>query len=440
MRGAVILLIGGMLAIPAARAEDDFPYKAEISVDVVEVRCGPDWEYYPTSRLERGDQVEVYRHEPGGWLAIRPPKGSHSWIPARQVQRGDQPRVGKVRVDAAVAWVGSAVREVRQHKWQVRLEKNEQIEILGEASLSVGTGFATETHYKIAPPAGEFRWIHAEHAAAPKAKTHRAASRTLELVDVTHSSGGSTVPPPTDTAPSVPSTSAASSSQPVAPRNQRDLDALERKIDQLQLDLSLLVSQEVARWDLGSLRARGEQLTQQARGTSLSRSVRLLMHRIDQFETLRDKHRRMAESPAGSPIDEARLQHHSVSPAGRDAGESRPLDKRVKPTGWQEDIAASLDQTAVIGTGIDRLAAEMSAGKPGFDAEGWLMPVHSTRRVAPPFALLDADGRVVCYVQPSPGLNLRRYTKRRVGLFGEARRIPDLKATLLTVTRVVKQP
>jgi hypothetical protein len=84
------------------------------------------------------------------------------------------------------------------------------------------------------------------------------------------------------------------------------------------------------------------------------------------------------------------------------------------------------------------MAAELE--QPRFDAEGWLMPVHSTRRDAPPFALLDDQERVVCYVQPSPGLKLRRYARKHVGLFGSKRYIPDLRASLITVTRAVRRP
>ena len=88
-------------------------------------------------------------------------------------------------IDGAVAWVGSDVSSVQQHKWQVRLERDELVEILGERSLSVGPGFATETYFQIAPPAGEFRWIHAENAVAPEALAHRSSGRTIELTDYT---------------------------------------------------------------------------------------------------------------------------------------------------------------------------------------------------------------------------------------------------------------
>ena len=155
MRGVTaILMTCCVLGTPAPGAEPAFPYTADVSVEEVEVRCGPGWEYYATQCLARSAQVEVYRHEPGGWLAVRPPEGSFSWISARHVKRDGNQRVGEVTIDGAVAWVGSAVESVKQHKWQVRLERGELVEVQGEQSLSVGPGFATETYYRIAPPAG----------------------------------------------------------------------------------------------------------------------------------------------------------------------------------------------------------------------------------------------------------------------------------------------
>ncbi len=391
------------------------------------MRCGPGWDYYCTQQLVRGTQVEVYRHEPDGWLAIRPPGGSFSWLPARQVERAADRRVGKVLIDGAVAWVGSDVGSVTQHKWQVRLERNEQVEILGERSLSVGPGFATETYYQIAPPAGEFRWIHAEQATAPGAVAHRSAARTIQLTDYTspgplspedvrHSATGRASPAETRETPQT--------------LSSEQLQQLQQRVDQLKIDLSLLVSQQIAKWDLQSLRRSVQQMDESARGTALSQQVRLLGYRIEEFERLQQQHERMTD-PGSVDTEQERIQRHGVSPAPQ-------TDSQVERTSWQEEIAETLETTAAVGTGIDRLAAEMAQDKPQFDAEGWLMPVHSTRRVAPPFALLDQNGRVVCYVQPSPGLNLRRYTKQQVGLHGEQRRMLDLNASLLTVTRVTR--
>src|SRR5262245_34656253 len=54
-----------------------------ITVAEVEVRSGPSNELYPTSKLRFGDKVEVIRgssEKHPGWLAIKPPTGSFSWI------------------------------------------------------------------------------------------------------------------------------------------------------------------------------------------------------------------------------------------------------------------------------------------------------------------------------------------------------------------------
>jgi hypothetical protein len=415
-----------LLASSVVGADVSFPYTAKVLQKEVEVRSGPGWDYYPTQRLQPGSQVEVYRHEPGGWLAIRPPRGAFSLIPARQVQQESDGRVGKVLMDAAVAWVGSDVAKVVQHKWQVRLERDELVQLLGRESLSVGPGFGTETYLRIAPPAGEFRWIHAEHASAADTP-HRTRSSDVRLTDLTN-----------DRRP-------AASIRPVAPKqldtnelaaartlDAKQLEELRQQIDQLKLELSLLVSQQIEKWNLETLRARAERIATSTKGTALARQVRLISYRIDEFESLRRRYKR-ASRRVPEDYDELRIGRRGVSPTPR-----QEPDDGVEKTSWHQNIAESLESKEPVGTGIDRLAAELGqSATPQFDAQGWLMPVHSTRRAAPPFALLDKHSRVVCYIQPAPGLNLRRYTKKHVGLFGERRHMPPpWNETLLTVTRV----
>ncbi len=419
-----------LLGTPALGGEPSFPYTAEVSVDEVEVRCGPDWEYYATHHLRRGTKVDVYRHEPGGWLAIRPPAGSFSWIPARQVKRGAEQGVGEVTIDAAVAWVGSALVDVTQHKWQVRLQQGELVEILGEKPLSVGPGFATETYLQIAPPAGEFRWIHAENAVAPGAVARRSSTRTIQLTD--YASGtGAAVPPSSGDSPAGIRLSPTSIAQQgntaagAAPaKDEREMAQLIEQVEQLKVDLSLLVTRQIDQWDLDALRARTDTLAAATDRTPLSQDVRLISYRINEFEALRKRYQRLSQ-PGTVEVD-PQVERHGVSAA-----------PAVERTSWQEEIEAALTTDAAVGTGVD--ASTPPALDPRFDAEGWLMPVHSTRRVAPPFALLDDDGRVLCYVTPTPGLNLRRYTKKYVGVFGERQFVSDLRASLITVSRIVKQ-
>src|SRR5262249_47385266 len=65
-----------------AFSAEQFPYTAYCNSDDIYVRSGPGKNYYPTEKLSKGAAVEIYRHDPGGWYAIRPPEGSFSWVPA----------------------------------------------------------------------------------------------------------------------------------------------------------------------------------------------------------------------------------------------------------------------------------------------------------------------------------------------------------------------
>ena len=93
--------------------------------------------------------------------------------------------------------------------------------------------------------------------------------------------------------------------------------------------------------------------------------------------------------------------------------------------------------SSAVGAGVSQASADSNDSP--YAAEGWLMPVHSTKRVAPPFAVLDDEGRVRAYVTPAPGLNLRRYTKKYVGLIGPQRYVSTLHAPHVTAERVIKQ-
>ena len=94
-----------------AAEEPTFPYTAYANTDDVYVRSGPGKNYYPTEKLKRGDAVEVYRHDPGGWYAIRPPHGSFSWVPARLLQP-TKDHLAVVVGDRVVSRVGSGMSDV----------------------------------------------------------------------------------------------------------------------------------------------------------------------------------------------------------------------------------------------------------------------------------------------------------------------------------------
>ena len=136
-------LLAMTLSILGARtaACAEFPYIAYINSDDVYVRSGPGRNYYPTDKLAKGGKVEVYRHDPGGWYAIRPPAQSFSWVSSRHLELADA-GLAKVNAPRVVARVGSAFSEVRD-VIQVRLDRGEIVELVdARAGLPLVQDFA----------------------------------------------------------------------------------------------------------------------------------------------------------------------------------------------------------------------------------------------------------------------------------------------------------
>jgi hypothetical protein len=211
--GGVVCLIGLFLVVPrsddtgvhaeesrpSAVTEGDashLPMDCPVAVDHAYLRAGPGTDYYPTERIGRGERVEVWAVEPSGWCAIRPVRGSFSWLRAADVDRevvdegeprgshgfkgstdgaaGEQERreepghgataVGVVVVDGAVSRIGSQLNELR-HVAQVRLEAGERVRIIDE--VRVAEGRHVGLWVRIHPPAGEFRWVAAADLVLP---------------------------------------------------------------------------------------------------------------------------------------------------------------------------------------------------------------------------------------------------------------------------------
>ncbi len=133
-----------------------FPYEGLVESDAAYVRSGPGKQFYPTVRLNRGSRVTVHRHDPGGWYMIAPMPGSFSWIRADYVQKTAAKR-GLITQNNVVVRVGSTFGDETREVEQVRLSKNDQVEILEEKTLTTAAG--PVRHYKITPPTGEYRWV-----------------------------------------------------------------------------------------------------------------------------------------------------------------------------------------------------------------------------------------------------------------------------------------
>jgi uncharacterized protein YgiM (DUF1202 family) len=147
---------GMMIAAPAFAQQ-----YAQILVPEVDVRSGPSKTFYPTSKLKQGDKVEVMREskEAPGWLEIRPPAQSFSWINSKNVKVIDTTR-GYVDCDPtrpAPILPGSRIVDQPPNRESMKLTPGTAIVIVDRPLTVQG-----ETWLPILPHPNEVRYIPSE--------------------------------------------------------------------------------------------------------------------------------------------------------------------------------------------------------------------------------------------------------------------------------------
>jgi uncharacterized protein YraI len=349
----------------------EFPYVAYVNSADVYVRSGPGRDYYPTDKLQKGEKVEVYRHDPGGWLAIRPPRQSFSWVSTRHLDPVED-RLAVVNNGRVVARVGSTFSDVRD-VIQVRLEKGEQVELLNSP--------ATDSPWcKIAPPAGEFRWVFSKFVEsdlpADVARDEREAAGLSDPADdVSESRDGVRLA----------SGAQKTAREPrIATRQAPRVDVTnesgrQRELDRIDLELSGMVVEEITTWSFGPLNERANALLEQGQTPAERGRARQMVDKLARFEDIKKRHDAIRNPQPATPSGLA-----AENPAAR--------------------------------TVVD----------PRFDGVGRLAPVVSQRQGAPQFALIDA----------SPGVNLRPYVDKQVGVNGQRGYRTDLQREHINVQRV----
>jgi uncharacterized protein YgiM (DUF1202 family) len=484
-----LCLVLGFVARVSAQ-QQEFPYTAHVLAEDVYVRSGPGKSYYPTDKLSSGDEVEVYRHDPGGWLAIRPPVGSFSWVSTRFL-RPLKNGLGEVTGEDVVSRVGTRFSNVRD-AIQVRLEKGERVELL-EEQTSQG-----QSWYKIAPPAGEFRWISASYvnrelsasglskphslttlspegesesealagqagiSTAQLAAAQAAIERRLAEADENIQMAGYEAPageaavqmaqyeevlPRRQSTRSLrPRENVARLAPPVAPERSwsatGDAAGTARSTVQLpigglnfaaelatiDIDLGSMIVAEPTTWNFAELSGRLEILSRVS-ATALQRGqVREMQIKVAQLDEIRQRNIALAAGRPSGGIGAAATSAlgNSVALAPREG--SNPMATAAAAT-----AATPKSNTTLPFIG----AAAGSATAPSeFDGEGVLRPVVSKRRDAPRFALVDAAGNVSSFVTPAPGLNLQPYVGRQVGLLGTRGFMQELRKPHVMAKRV----
>ncbi len=414
--------------VNAAVADESAPATrvAYVASRVALGRSGPSMDDYPTDVLPIGERVEILERQEA-WAGIRPPRGSFSWIEASQVTRLEG-QAARVTSEQADVWIGSSVSPVTHHAEQVRLRKGELVQVLEEKTVDAAG--ASSTWLKIRPPVGELRWVKDDELSAeppvpePAAATG-AADAPLESGDEESSarakvsSSPRAATEPREDAESVFSRAslprvrrethdnlvwvdrhtgqAASSSRSEYSVSNTPLGALEeRTFDDRFTILQLKIARACAR---GATSAEARRLEDEVErlirdgGSPYERGrAALLLENVRELQSLTARRTDQIE-PASfdlGPLDARPIGSGTRSPSNSDARDQEG-DERQDPT-----------------------------SDPAYVTTGWLMPVSAPDRAAPPFVVMDSDGHPVAFVTPAPGLNLRRYVDKEVGIVGDA--------------------
>ena len=364
----------GAAAEPAAALQRKFPYKARVTANNVYVRSGPGNHYYPTEKVHAGTQVEVHRHDPGGWCAIRPPEGSFSWVPGRHLKPGEED-LAEVTGDRVPVGVGSRFSDIR-HATHVRLDRGELVAVLGKKEIDLG--FGAETWYRISPPSGEFRWVLASNLDPLPEKSPGAGSGAAASGAGAASPGPAAGPLPAGRA--------------LSPAD------FQAELDEINSQLSIMLAEEPTVWNCQELSRRTQALAGRAQTADERDRARLLGNRLAQAE---DVQRRFETAGAVRLETERR----SEPPSGSLARGGAPV-------------------------------AGVPAEDDRFDGSGRLTRVVPPKLGAPRYALVDDRGQVRCFVTPAPGVNMGDYLGRRVGINGVRTSVPDRQGEILTAKHV----
>ncbi|MBN1590983.1 MAG: SH3 domain-containing protein [Pirellulales bacterium] len=362
------------LSATLARGDRTFPYQAYVTADDVYVRSGPGQTYYPTDKLKAGQVVEVYRHDPGGWCAVRPPKDSFTWVSTRHLKPlGDG--LAQVTTPRVAARVGSRFSTIRD-VIQVRLHQDELVELLPDPS-----GRRDDSWVRIAPPSGEFRWINGKYL-DPEYPVDGVRKNSDQDIRPPHESAR-----PIEPGPDADDSRPRETRRDSAPRALSP-EAYQKRLDDLDLGLSVMVTEEPTVWQFDEMALEAEHLVTQA-NTALERGrARMLLAKVERFENIKQRYDAV---------------NHVVADTQR---RDRPL----------AELASRYHTTR----------RTESSGR--FDGRGRLTRVRSPKPGAPRYALVDETGKITCYVTPSPGMSLRHYEQRDVGVSGTRAYIPEQQA------------
>jgi hypothetical protein len=448
-----VALGGGVAPAADAAAAGTLPVAVEVSASHTYLRAGPGDDFYPTERLPRGAEVEVWAITEAGYCAVRPVTGSFSWLRSGDVadEAGGPlaaagPRTGVIVTDGAVSRVGSQLNDLR-HVTQVALEAGERVRVL--ETVRVRDGRHAGEWMRIDPPSGEFRWARGEDLALPAplavvAEPSAAAAgaglavagealASIREAGVAVQRAVAEIQEPAAQPPAAPGLFAAPAAgkllggwlplgtnvfDPTAPPAPAAVSAgaVAASADELadiDLALSLAVTGPSENWNLAPLRDRLRQTAARATSETDRTRAQAIDARLARFEAIQGRQKSLAAATAAPDQTPLRLggMWSSLSGVG-----SRPIRPGVMPGGAP------------------------AGGQPTWtppdqvETTGRLATVISRRPDAPRWALVDENNNVLTFVAPQAGVNLAPLVGQQVSVRGAKGYMPEYKRPYLVAT------
>lgn len=489
-----------LLAPPSFAQQDNFPYTAIVLNDQTKVYSGPGDTHYATHSLKENQLVEVYRHDPGGWCAIRPPEKSFSLIPETAAKRLSG-QIAEILVDGSQAWVGTALGAVENPLWQVKLKKGERVAVVGEASWPHSSGKSI-VWLQIEPPAGEYRWVRLadlqlppaqdnitraspadysqppalastnnRNSAPPRRKPRSAdAEPTFTSITSTHSSSGwkaatrpipKTEPARVEYSGTFRRTKNTTSQIPV--RGFGD-DSLDSKIEQASFLDDRPADPRFEAWDGAAIpplnreqppvrpasrdlsdRVPRSLVREQPMNATPPNSVRArsatnaFVSQNSELIGIEDQlSKEMLKEPQAWNLADLKFQTERAKARSEDPVERLALQHVLEKIARCDGLQKNYLQASPFATASARQPVTKLGSSGSYDATGWLKRLASSSgSVDPAYVLQDSLGNVTHEIAGAAGANLGGYVDKQVGVIGRRGFNRRLNLKHVTAERVV---
>lgn len=431
---ALMLLAG---AVSADAQERKFPYQALVEVDGEFVRSGPGPSFYPTDKLKKGDKVTVHRHDPGGWCMITPPPGSFSWIKSEHVQKSGE-GTGVLRANKVVVHVGSSLNPEEFTTIQGNLSMGEAVQILGERTFPFEDG--PKLMYKITPVRREWRWI------PRKALIPADAIQSFPEGAPRKNDGGPVADQmdldpdafarPISTGDTVTGSEAAGgTSRPrvVLGNPEEVVPGFAEQLEEIDNSFRTMVKGEPAAWNLAEIKRKYTELDNEATQPSQSRLIAVRLDAVDRYQKTHSDYLNFLKISEAARQRDAQLAQQQLEAERLAVGAAPtpgPLSPQPQgpqpfvpqPGQTQPGLPPQNGPTPIVpGPGTPGTAPGTAPenGQPRFAGAGMVVSLSQSIPGGPQYALVVPGGKLLAYLVPAQGVDLRRSVNQTMGIHGE---------------------